>query len=568
MSLLGRFLHPLTQMLRFSSKIRNYVKIKYEKYFLERPYIGNQLDYSFKNWRKERAVIIKAPTGAGKTWFVIKKIVSWVISKNKNILIITNRSPLNLSYKKEIAKMTRLYNCYTNEGLQQICEFGNVFVVNYQGLENFIVSHKHIDFSYVICDECHYFIQDATFTDCTGRAIDIIPKEYANAVRIYISATIDEVLPYITRAELRECTVDNDGNCWYVDQRNGNTHSLNNLIPIVYQMESDYSKVNLHFFESTDYLIGFLKNQLSKTLAFCNSKKECADFVKLMGGGLAISSEFLRENPEELKKLVETESFEKKCLCSTTVFSNGNNICDSTVKSVVITLTDPTEIVQMAGRRRLDYSDETDGFDLYLKIPELGHIMQNIIYIKELQEEIDKCKKNYNYLLDVIKGGNDKRANIIRSIFRVNRQTQRYEINYLCEEKLYSNLYYLEYIYALIKESGKEAYCEMMAKLFDKEFNNNMIFGSLDLRKKELSDFIMEYGFPLTPGQFEEFCEDFLGERIRLIGSCKADNFGVNRKTPASKSINNRLAELDLGIEIVRENNMYYIKENKDEVIL
>lgn len=568
MGLLERFLHPLTQMLRYSSKIRNYIKIKYEEFSLERPYIGNQLDYSFKNWRKERAVIIKAPTGAGKTWFVIKKIVAFAIRKRKNILIITNRSPLNISYKKEILKITGMTSCYTDVGLQQVCEFGNVFVVNYQGLEGFISSHHHIDFSYVICDECHYFIQDATFTDCTGYAIDIIPKEYANAVRIYISATIDEVLPYITRAELRECSVDNDGNCWYSDPQNSKVHSLNNLIPIVYQMQSDYSKVNLHFFENTDYLTGFLKNQSSKTLAFCNSKKECADFVKLMGDGLAINSEFLRENPEELKKLVETESFNKKSLCSTTVFSNGNNICDTTVKSVVITLTDPTEIVQMAGRRRLDYSDETDGFDLYLKIPELGHIMQKIIYIKELQEEIDECNKNYTHLLDVIKDGNDKMANTIRSIFRVNRQTQRYEINYLCEEKLYSDLYYLEYMYALIKESGKEAYCEMMAKLFDKEFDNNMIFGSLDLRKKELSNFIIEYGFPLTPGQFEEFCEDFLSERIRLIGSCKADNFGAKRKTPASKSINNRLTELGLGIEIVRENDIYYIKENTDEVIL
>ena len=568
MGLLERFLHPLTQMLRYSSKIRNYIKIKYEEFLLERPYIGNQFDYIFRLWRKERAVVIKAPTGAGKTRFVIRVIASWAMSKKKNILIITNRSPLNISYKKEVAKITGLANCYTDEGLQQICEFGNIFIVNYQGLESFIASHQHIDFSYVICDECHYFIQDASFSDCTGFALDIIPKEFVNAVRIYISATIDKVLPYITRAELYDCSVDDEGYCWCTECKSGRVYSVDNLIPIVYKMNSDYSKVRVQFFEDNEYLIEFLKNQTSKVMAFCDSKKECFDFADSMGEGLVIYSEFLHDNPDTLKELIEKESFNKKCMCSTTVFSNGNNICDKSVKSLVITLTDPTEIVQMAGRRRLDYSDENDGFTLYLKIPEPGHIMQKIIRIKNLQEEIDKCKQNYVYLLDIIKDGNDKMANIIRSIFRVNRQTQKYEINYLCEEKLYSDLYYLEYIYALIKESGKEAYCKMVSRLFDKEFDADMIFGSLELRKNELSEFIREYGFPLTPGQFEEFCEDFLSERIRLIGSCKADNFGSNRKTPASKSINNRLAELDLGIEIVRENNMYYIKENTDEVIL
>lgn len=559
--------HPIAAPLRIPQRIRKFVNIEYEEHMLQRPYIGNQLDYDFKNWRKEKTVVIKAPTGTGKSRTITTEIIPYAVKKGLNVLIIVNRSPLNISYKKEIAKIVGMENCYTDEGLQHICEFGNIFIVHYQGLESFISNHKHIDFSYVICDECHYFLQDASYTDCTGYALDIIPKEFANAVRIYISATIDEILPYITRAELGECSVDDNGNCWYYDSRIGKYSSINSLIPTVYRMDSDYSKVDLQFFESTEYLTEYLRNQSSKVMSFCDSKKECANFAESMGGGLVIYSEFLRENPEVLKELVENESFDEKCMCSTTVFSNGNNICDKSVKSVVITLTDPTEIVQMAGRRRMDYADENDCFTLYIKIPDLKKITQKIMYIRKLQEEINKCKQSYVYLMNIIKDGNDDIAKIIRGVFRVNRQTQKYEINYLCEDKLHMDLYHLDHIYALINEGGKEAYCELIAKKFDKEFDNDMIFGSFELRKGELKDFINGYGCPLTYGEFEEFREDFQKERIRLFGISKADNFGAGRKTPASKSINNRLAEIGLGIKIARNDNLYYIENTIEEEI-
>lgn len=550
--------HPLCKNLQYAKLVRSFEKIHYEEHTLERPYIGDQLDYDIRNWHCGRAIVIKAPVGSGKSYTVNKKIIPYAIKHGKNILIVTNRSPLNVSYKKDIAKTVGKGGCYTDEGLQQACEFDNVFIVNYQGLESFIANHRHIAFSYVICDECHYFLQDAGFTDCTGFALNSIPKEYPGAVRIYISATIKEVLPYITRAELYNCTVDEYGNCFRIE--NNRKYCLNSHIPVVYNMDSDYSRVNLEFFESTENLADFLERQPSKVLAFCDSKKECSDFAELMGGGLVINSEFLHENPDVLNRLVKKESFEEKCMCSTTVFSNGNNICDNSVKSVVITLTDPTEIVQMAGRRRLNYSDENDNFTLYIKIPDIGHVVKKIHRIRTLNDEIDKCKQNYAHLLDIIKDGNDDIAKKIRAIFKVNRQTLKYEINYLCEEKLYLDLYHLEFIYTLLTELGKEAYCEWISRLFDKAFEYNMIFVSLKSKKEELKNFISEYGFPLNKSEFKEFCDDFLRERIRLFGSNKADNLSSSRKTPAIRSINNRLKEYKLGIEIIRNDDQYYIK--------
>ena len=355
---------------------------------LQRPYIGDQLDYDLLCWRSSRAVVIKAPTGAGKTWFAINKIIKRAKKHKEKVLIVMNRSPLNLAYKKAVAKMVEKESCYTDEGLLQAQEFGNVFVVNYQGLEHFVRTHKHVEFSYVICDECHYFLQDASFTDCTGTVLDMIPKVFEFAVRIYISATIEEVLPFITRAELYDCNVDFDGNVYWKDLLLAQTFTGQYPVPLVYRMESDYSKIKLQFFEDTELLAEQLKAEPYQVLAFCDTKKECKKFVKSIDSGRVIYSEYLHEHPEVLKSLVENEGFSGKCLAATTVFSNGNNISSKNVRSVVITLLDQIEILQMAGRSRLDYSDPNDGFTLYLKIPKSGQIRQKLHSIYALQAEI------------------------------------------------------------------------------------------------------------------------------------------------------------------------------------
>lgn len=392
----------LKERLTYPERVRNFRKIEYEEHTLQRPYIDRQLDYDLSyRWSYKRPIVIKAPTGAGKTWFVINRIVRMAIKRSEFVLIITNRNPLNLSYKQEIAKAIGKDKMYTTEGLQEACEFGSVYVVNYQGLESFLHTHPHIKFSYVICDECHYFLQDATFSDCSGSALDMIPREFDSAIRIYISATIDEVLLYIARAELYDYEVDCDGHIFLKSTFFPSPYTGEHLLPVVYRMDSDYSKVKLQFYENIDLVTEYLNSQQSKTMAFCSSKKECKKIGDAMGDSLVIDSPYLHSNPEVLKKLVEKEGFDEKCLATTSVFSNGNNICQKSVRSVIITLLDQTEIIQMAGRRRIDYCDPNDGFTLYLLIPSLTKLQQMLYRLGQLQEEIEKCKQNPIYLMKV-----------------------------------------------------------------------------------------------------------------------------------------------------------------------
>ena len=65
---------------------------------LDRPYT-NQLDYEMKLWSCKNAIVISVPTGSGKTTFVVEKIVRRAKKTLENVLIITNRNPLNVAYR-------------------------------------------------------------------------------------------------------------------------------------------------------------------------------------------------------------------------------------------------------------------------------------------------------------------------------------------------------------------------------------------------------------------------------------------------------------------------------------
>ena len=563
---LNVFTNPLTESLMYPKRIRNFRKINYEERVLKRPYIGDQLDYEANNyWSYKRPIMLIAPTGSGKTRYSVDKIVKRAVKLREYVLILTNRNPLNTAYKQDISKAVGKDGIYTLEGLQSAYEFGYVYIVNYQGLDTFLKSHPHIKFSYVICDECHYFLQDATFSDCSGSVLDMIPRKFEFAIRIYISATIDDILPYITRAELYDCNVDYDGNVLWKHFYLAQTYTGKYPLPIVYKMDADYSKINLQFYEDIDQIIEYLKPQQSQIMAFCSTKKECKKIGESIGDSLVIDSDYLHENPEITKSLVEKEGFDEKCLATTSVFSNGNNISSKFVRSVIITLLDKTEIMQMAGRRRIDYFDPNDGFTLYLHIPSLSEIKQVIFRKQQQMNEINKCKRNEVYLMSVIKDGGEF-AELIRNVFELDTKTMKYKLNYLCEDKFYTDIKYLEYLYALISELGNDAYCTEIASMFNKSFDESMLFNPMDDRKKQLLSFVSEYGFPLSKDEFDDFKVDFLNERIKLFGLSKSDNNGSNRKVPGVRSINNRLAELGINIQIKQDKDLFILHTPESEV--
>ena len=574
MKTLKAILHPLTQVLRKSRRIAQAVKVKLVEHKLVGPYIGDQLDEIIRRWSPEKAIIISAPTGSGKTTFVLQKIVRRALFTLENVLIITNRNPLNVAYKTSIAKMTGLFGNYTPEGLKATSQFKNIYIINYQGLESFLSKHKHINFTFVVMDECHYFTQDAPFSGDTEYAMRTIPKVFADAIRIYISATIDGVLPYILLNELPAFYVDDWGILHHAQSHveamynmtkelspgcNGfRPREIYDSLPEVFTMDADYSRVSLCFYTNLAKVLVHLKENQRKSLIFCNSIKDCKDIAEYEKDTLVIYAERLQKEPLLLKELVTKQKFENVWMATTSVFSNGNNIKDPSVKDVVIELLDPTEIMQMAGRRRISPDIPCDGFTLYLKIPSLDDLLNAHADCKRKLAQFNRYAYDQTSLLYV---NNDPSQNpFIHSICRVNPVEHKYELNLMTHDKYYENMRYFEFLIALISEEGEEAYCQHVASMFGKTFDTSMLFMTHKVCVEVLKTFIESFNFPMGINDFDDFCVKFRDKRIELFGRDSADSTDSSRKAPSYVSINRRLEDLGIKYKIVKNDDSFILE--------
>lgn len=553
--------------------------VTYDEKILKRPFIADQLDGEIKYWHSGRAVIINAPTGAGKTWFVLKKLVKKAVFMKKNVLIVTNRNPLNISYKKAVADVVGCTDDYTTVGLKKATKFGDfVYVANYQGLGNFLKKNSHLQFEYVFCDEVHFFMQDSTFNCDTGHVLKMIPRKFSNSVRVYVSATIDEILPVITEGEMYQWEVGHFGELYpkgcFREFEMG--FRWNNApVPLLYRMDKDFSKIALCFYDNEKEVLDYLTMLNSQTVAFCHSIKKCKEIGGAFESSLEIDAEYLSKKPEILEELVEKEGFEEKVFATTSVFTNGNNLKKKSIKNVIITLWDEVEIFQMVGRRRIDQDDPSDGFILYLPIPELGQLQKEISRINKLLNEVKSLDQDEIELLYRIKDGGEFEEEI-RNAFYVDSKMGKYCLNELFVKKYENLLRYYEFLRAVITEKGELEYCRILASKFGKEFDEKMIFKTLSDRRAELLEFVCNHEFLKNSGEFERFASEFLKKRVSLFGTSKSDNLSEKRNVPGMRAINNRLRELNIGVQILKVGENYMLQmdvggdveyeENKIEV--
>ena len=137
---------------------------------LSKKYISEVIKDNYKNWKKGDIILIKSPTGSGKSEFIKKKLLNWCKDQHKSMLLLSNRT---LLYKQQISDIeSNLTGGFTKItlGLYQTFE---------ESIENY---------DYVVCDECHYFFEDASF----NRFTDIIYKKIQNygSVKIYAQISL------------------------------------------------------------------------------------------------------------------------------------------------------------------------------------------------------------------------------------------------------------------------------------------------------------------------------------------------------------------------------------------
>lgn len=149
----------------------------------------------YKKWFDGNKVVINAPTGTGKTTFVLTELLFCCKEKGKKCLILCNRRLLREQYGFDLAERYIRY--------AELCE--TVVVRTYQELAETLkkgmeVSHLFDGVDMIICDETHYFYADSDFNPWGTYVLlqNIIYAGYFKAM-VFLTATLEETLPLIER---------------------------------------------------------------------------------------------------------------------------------------------------------------------------------------------------------------------------------------------------------------------------------------------------------------------------------------------------------------------------------
>ena len=121
-------------------------------------FISDYLKDRMKTWGK-RKVFISAPTGSGKTTFVLDEYLTMLANEadvhHKKVLILCNRSLLKRQYESELIARFSTY-----EEMRQC-----VSVLTYQSFYIEIKNKRKLsgvfdEYKAVVCDEVHFFYAD------------------------------------------------------------------------------------------------------------------------------------------------------------------------------------------------------------------------------------------------------------------------------------------------------------------------------------------------------------------------------------------------------------------------
>lgn len=520
---------------------------------LDSKHVSDGIGKAWYKWIPATPIIINCPTGAGKNYFIENVLINYSIRNGKTVLICSNRITLDLAIKQRVCERLNIFKGFNDAALHSISEYESIHIYSYQQLIAAIRTDKfkNLKFDYAIFDEVHYFTSDSSFSIGAGSLLQKIPEVFRSAVRIYMSATIDEILPYIYESE---------------NNVNKRCRSIffgkpTPILPKLYRMKADYSHIRLRFYTKDEVAERIIKKSSGKSIIFVDSKAYGKQLHEMFEDSLYIDSDTKQNCPEIISDLVKKECFDSKLLISTAVFENGCNICDLEVKNVFIQDISPSSILQMAGRRRILLDD--DAFNLYLKVPERDTLFSRLSKLEKILDAIEMSKSNPTEFMRFVLNP-DWLINDIRKIAYAYKE--KYRFDWLTVEMLTSRRNYITQILNLITNEGVEEYCQAItSKLFDMEFMPVMLLCSDTENTENMIEYLHNFaGKKVNITELQSIFSKFKQWYTEKFGPSKSDNRGKSRQDNINYNLfNNRLQEFDLPFMWTRTDDNYILREFK-----
>lgn len=382
-------------------------------------YISDILGNQYREWRASDEVFIQTPTGSGKTTFILKTLSAYARQNEREILLLVNRKNLKNQIKVALLREHGVKSISQQE-IKKIKDFEGITVLSYQEVQEQIKRSHYLlsslfeeRFQYIVFDEVHYFLQDATFNRDIPYLLGAIPK-IKKAAKIFMSATVEDVYPYLrnllkrreiptTWAEVLKIMDQVATNSFLINYQEG---YFRRGRVFFFQLDPQYKISQINYMKEIEEVIRIINKDGTdeKWLIFVNSKNEAKKLQKTITHACEYMDADVDEEDEIKKEIIKSNKFSKKVLITTKVLDNGISLFDEKLKNLVLLTTDKTEFLQMLGRKRL--LNEEDSVHLFIMRRSIKYFngLLNLQVRKSLEyvDEIEKDDKLDQRRLDDI----------------------------------------------------------------------------------------------------------------------------------------------------------------------
>lgn len=312
-------------------------------------------------------LLLKAPTGVGKSSFAKGMLYDYCKKHNYKVLYLLPRTTVKDEFIQE---------------LQDPDKSDVITVKTYQQFENWEQYPSFTPYNIIICDECHYFISDSIFNPYTHRSLERIINHAMHTVRFFITATPRPIEGVLNDVVTRYF----NGKLWKYQWKDQTPEQQLMSVKFLRADYEEQKKRNVQKIldeveetenETEKNIFSRIPNG-EKAIVFCDSAKYAHELYKAhKDNSMFICSKsneknknFAKDivsssNPEAYQKMLHEHKFDCKYLFCTSALDVGFSIKDKQVKHIICLLWDWNGIVQAMGRKRV--IDKDDTFTVYLK---------------------------------------------------------------------------------------------------------------------------------------------------------------------------------------------------------
>lgn len=318
-------------------------------------------------WQGGESVFISAPTGFGKTSYVLNCLVPDAMKDGKEVLFLSNRFLLKEQIKAKIAENQGI-RVQNMDFLENVEEYDGITVKTYQNLqvqyrrEPYIMCKIFRRYKYVVYDEAHYIFVDSSFNPEILFLLDFI-KEYPG-VNIFLSATLEGIPEFIKATKYENKMVYNSrykitnfltAEAFIEKYTFACCGMVNHLW--YYRFDLQPKDYEVFYFRDYEELFPLINAETEeKWLVFLGNKSKIGIFSQNITANhqvLTAESKNDKAEMDAIRLMLKEEKFQDKVLLTTAVLDNGINLWDSALKNIVIDTNSRTEFLQMLGRKRM-----------------------------------------------------------------------------------------------------------------------------------------------------------------------------------------------------------------------